>query len=138
MNPLFLPAVNLILITIIVWTIMFVRRLSVATANNIDPQDMSTPEQVSSVLDAKTNAPANCFKNLFEMPVIFYALVAFISIAGTSDGLYLNLAWSFVILRAIQALVHCTYNRVMHRFYAYIASSLVLWVMVVRFFLNLI
>ena len=117
---------------------MFVRRLSVATANNIDPQDMSTPEQVSSVLDAKTNAPANCFKNLFEMPVIFYALVAFISIAGTSDGLYLNLAWSFVILRAIQALVHCTYNRVMHRFYAYIASSLVLWVMVVRFFLNLI
>ena len=138
MNPLFLPAVNLILVTIIVWTIMFVRRLSVATANNIDPQDMSTPEQVSSVLDAKTNAPANCFKNLFEMPVIFYALVAFISIAGTSDGLYLNLAWSFVILRSIQALVHCTYNRVMHRFYAYIASSLVLWVMVVRFFLNLI
>ena len=46
--------------------------------------------------------------------------------------------WGFVFLRAIQAAVHCTYNRVMHRFYAYLASSVLLWVMLVRFFLSLL
>ena len=138
MNPLFLPAVCLILVTMVVWLNMFIRRLSAATAKNIDPQDMATPEQITSALDAKTNAPANCFKNMFEVPVVFYAIVAFISIAGTADALYINLAWGFVAFRAIQALVHCTYNKVMHRFIAYLVSSLVLWVMLIRVFLILV
>ena len=99
---------------------------------------MKTPEQLTALFDDTVNAAGNCFRNLFEMPVIFYAICAFIAIAGSVDGLMINLAWAYVGLRAIQALVHCTYNRVMHRFIAYLASSIVLWVIVGRFFLSLI
>lgn len=138
MSSILLPAVTLMLITLLVWLNMFIKRVVAFKVNNINPQDIATPEKLSAALDDKTNAPANCFKNLFEVPVIFYALCAFITMTGSVDGLYMNLAWAFVVLRAIQASVHCTYNKVMHRFYAYFAACLVLWVMLVRFFLSLV
>lgn len=137
-SELFLPALVLMLITALVWLNMFTRRLVEAKATNIDPQDLASPEQVAAIFDAKTQAPGNCFKNLFELPVLFYALVFLISTAGYVDSIYLSLAWAFVGLRSVQAAVHCTYNRVMHRFVAYFASSLVLWIMLIRFFLNFI
>jgi len=34
-------------------------------------------------------------------------------------------------LRAVHSFIHCSYNNVMHRFLAYLASSLALWIMVV-------
>lgn len=135
---LIVPALVLMLITMLVWLNMFIRRLVATKLANIDPQDLATPEQLHAVFDERTQAPGNCFKNLFELPVIFYVLVVFISITGMVDSLSVSLAWSFVGLRAVQASVHCTYNKVMHRFLAYFASSLVLWVMVIRFFLNLV
>lgn len=137
-SELFLPALVLMLITFLVWLNMFIRRLVVTKAANIDLQDLATPEMVNAAFDNRTQAPSNCFKNLFELPVIFYALVAFISMAGLVDSFYLSLAWAFVGLRAVQAAVHCTYNRVMHRFLAYFAASLVLWIMLIRFLLNFV
>lgn len=137
-SELFLPSLVLMLITFLVWLNMFVRRIVATKAANIDPQDLVTPESLSAVFDERTQAPGHCFKNLFELPVIFYALVAFISMAGLVDSFYLSLAWAFVGLRAVQAAVHCTYNRVMHRFLAYFAASLALWTMLLRFFLNFI
>lgn len=137
MSPILLPAVALMLITMLVWLNMFIKRVAAFKAKNINPQDILTPEKLTAALDDKTNAPAHCFKNLFEVPVIFYALCAFIAVTGSVDSLYMNLAWAFVVLRAIQAGVHCTYNRVMHRFYAYFASSLIVWVILVRLFISL-
>jgi hypothetical protein len=39
----------------------------------------------------------------------------------------LGLAWGFVGLRVLHSAIHCSYNRVWHRFYAYLAGGLVLW-----------
>lgn len=135
MTSILLPAVVLMLITSLVWLNMFVRRIVAVKAGGLEMQDYPTPEKFNAALSDRAQAPANCFKNLFEMPVIFYALSAFVALTSTGDIVFINMAWAFVGLRALQACVHCTYNRVMHRFYAYLASSLVLWVMVVRFFL---
>ena len=135
---LMLPALVLMIITMLVWLNMFVRRLLATKANNIDPQDLATPEKVNTLFDARTQAPSNCFKNLFELPVIFYALVIVISMTNLVDSMFISLAWAFVGLRAVQAAVHCTYNKVMHRFIAYLAASIVLWVMLVRLFLSFI
>ncbi len=41
--------------------------------------------------------------------------------------LSLGLAWAYVALRVVHSAIHCGYNRVMHRFYAFLASNLVLW-----------
>ena len=39
----------------------------------------------------------------------------------------LGLAWAYVALRVVHSGIHCTYNRVKHRFFAFAASNLVLW-----------
>ena len=117
---------------------MFISRVIAIQKSGIDAQELSTPDRVNAAFDDKIQAPSNCFKNLFEMPVIFYALTALIVLLEFSDQLFLNLAWSYVGLRALQACVHCTYNKVIHRFMAYLASALVLWFMVGRLFLMLI
>lgn len=135
MNAILLPAVVLMLITFVVWLNMFARRIVAVKAGGLNMQDYPTTEKFNQVLSDRDQAPANCFKNLFEVPVIFYALTTFIAITATSDAVFINLAWAFVGLRALQASVHCTYNRVMHRFYAYLTASLVLWVMLIRFFM---
>jgi hypothetical protein len=33
----------------------------------------------------------------------------------------------FVVLRIAHSCIQCTYNKVMHRFYAYLTGGLVLW-----------
>jgi len=137
MTSMIMPAVVLMLITVLVWINLFIKRLSAIKAKNIQQHEMVTPEKLNALMDDKTNAPANCFKNLFEVPVIFYVICVFITITGSADSFYGNLAWAYVALRAAQASVHCTYNNVMHRFYAYLVSCLVLWVMVIRFFISL-
>lgn len=138
MTAVLLPAIVLMLITMLVWFNMFIKRVTTMKRQNIDPQSVTTPEKMAAALDDRTSAPGNCFKNMFEVPVIFYALCIILAITASVDSLYSNLAWAFVFLRAIQAAIHCTYNRVMHRFYAYLASSLVLWVMLIRFFVSLL
>ena len=70
--------------------------------------------------------PSNNLKNLFEMPMLFYVAVVLALLLMIQDVLLVRLAWGFVILRFIHSVVHCTYNRVMHRFIAYAVSCLFL------------
>ena len=132
-----LPALVLMLITFVVWLNMLLRRIAFIKSNNIDVENYPTSDALNRVLSERVQAPANCYRNLFEVPIIFYALTVFLVISSHVDTVFLNLAWAFVGLRALQACVHCTYNRVMHRFYAYLSSSVILCVMVLRFFLLL-
>jgi len=39
----------------------------------------------------------------------------------------LTLAWLFVGLRVAHSAIQCSYNRVMHRFFAHILGAFVLW-----------
>ena len=65
-------------------------------------------------------------RNLFELPVLFYAGVLLAAHIGVSDMVSLALAWAFVGLRAVRSAVHCTFNHVMMRFVAYVLATLVL------------
>lgn len=136
MQAISLPVIAMMLLTLMVWVLLYIRRISALKQLGVDPQSIKTPEALVAALDDFTNAPANCFRNMAEMPVIFYALCAFLAITGLVDTLYVNLAWAFVVFRVVQALIHCTYNKVMHRFAAYMVSCLMLWAMVIRFFLQ--
>ena len=76
--------------------------------------------------------PANNFKNLFELPVLFYVICLYLYVTGSADTAYLLAAWAFVALRAVHSLIQCTTNIVMHRFAAYMAGAAALWFMVLR------
>jgi hypothetical protein len=126
------PVVTMFLLTGVVWAVMYVRRLSFIVRNNIDPESIATPELLNAKLPANINNSSNNLKNLFELPVVFYTLCAFLLLLRRVDDIYLYSAWSYVGLRAIHSLIQCTVNIVNLRFIAYFLSSLVLWVMVAR------
>lgn len=126
------PVVALMTLTLVVWLYMYVRRLAYVFANAIDAQELATPEQRDRVLPEAVNRPSNNLSNLFELPVVFYAICLLLLALGESDPLYVNLAWAYVALRAAHSAIHCTINIVTLRFTAYLLSSIVLWIMLGR------
>ena len=131
------PFFGMIFLTFAVWTYMYVRRLSFIFANHIEAQDLATPEQATEIIPPEVHRAAYNFRNLFELPVVFYALCLYLYVTGTVDALYLAGAWAFVGLRTVHSLIHCTANIVILRFASYMTGALVLWAMVLRAALNL-
>jgi len=69
---------------------------------------------------------ANNFKNQFEMPVLFYAGIAFALILKQTDVVLLSLAWAFVLTRIVHAIIHLGPNVVSLRAPVYFIGVLVL------------
>jgi hypothetical protein len=82
---------------------------------------------------ARVTQVGNCFHNQLELPVLFYALVAFILITRTNDVIFVVLAWIFVAARLVHAYIHTGSNDVQSRFYAIAASLFALVAMWVVF-----
>ena len=93
----------------------------------IHPQRVATSAQAATLLT--DSRAADNFRNLFELPVLFYFALAVADRIDRVDAISLTLAWLFVALRVAHSLVHVTYNRVMHRFVAYLAGAIVLWLL---------
>jgi len=118
------PAVAMAGLTFVVWVRLYQLRLGEMARKRIDAQDLANAaDSVRLLVD--TRASDN-FRNLFELPVLFYAGVLLAAQLGVSDAVSLALAWAFVGLRAVHSIVHCTYNHVMTRFVAYALATLVL------------
>ncbi len=122
---LLLPASAMALLTFLVWLRMFQVRVGEMRRLRIHPQSVATSQQASAKF-VDTRAADN-FRNLFELPVLFYVALGVAHAIGASDAPTLALAWAFVVLRALHSVIQCGYNRVMHRFMAYAAGGFVLW-----------
>jgi hypothetical protein len=81
---------------------------------------------------------SNAFQNQLEMPMLFYAVIAFALITHDIGTLMVVLAWAFVILRLAHAYIFTTYNFVPHRFGSYLASCFVLALMWIELAVNVI
>ena len=126
------PVIAMILVTLVVWTALYVRRIRFLVTHRVHAQRVSTPEKVSELIPEHVQYPANNFKNLFELPVLFYAICLYLYVTGSVDNLYVIAAWAFVALRAVHSAIQCTTNIVMHRFTVYMMGALALWFMVLR------
>jgi hypothetical protein len=71
----------------------------------------------------------NCYRNQFELPVLFYALIALALPTRHVDYLILFSSWIFVIARLLHAGVFVTSNDLGRRSTAWIVGALVLLVM---------
>ncbi len=65
------------------------------------------------------------FRNQFEVPVLFYAVVAFALITKGADVPMLVLAWVFVASRVLHAAIHIGPNKVRWRTPAYVVGLLI-------------
>lgn len=118
-------------VTALVWFKPYAGRLGEMRAKRIDPQSLATVRAAASRLE-RTQAADN-FRNLFEVPVLFYLICVAVVLNGGSTLGMVAAAWAYVGLRALHSLIHVTYDRVMHRFLAYAASTLLLFGMWVAF-----
>ncbi len=124
---IFLPALAMVALTIAVLFAMFFERKRQVRADGIHMRDIPSSSQMAARF-AVTRAADN-YRNLFEMPVLFYVALGVAHATAQVSPLVLGLAWAYVAFRALHSYIHCTYNRVMHRFYAFLASNLVLWIL---------
>ncbi len=81
---------------------------------------------------------ANSFSNQFELPTLFFALIAFILITRVGNLLLLLLAWIFVLSRIGHAYIHTTSNNVLQRTGVYSVGVVVLFAMWVIFALRIL
>jgi hypothetical protein len=80
----------------------------------------------------------NCFKNQFELPVLFYALIALALPLRHADLVIVILSWVFVVTRFVHAGVFVTSNDLNRRSLAWFAGVLVLFAMWVYFALRIL
>ena len=81
---------------------------------------------------------ANAFHNQLELPVLFYALVAFAILTRKADLLFVVMAWLYVGTRIAHAWVYATTNPVLLRFRIFLAGAVVLMLMWISFALRLL
>jgi hypothetical protein len=122
-----LPPTALVLLTGFVWLRLGSDRLGEMRSRRIHPQQVATSKQMSETMQNVQSA--DHFRNLFEVPVLFYALCAFLAITRLTTLLLLACAWGYVVLRAAHTYVHLTSNKVVRRFQVFVASTIVLYVM---------
>ena len=131
-TAIFGPFFATMLLTLLVWVYMYIRRISFITKNNINPNDLTIPGTLAQLSPAAVSNPSDNLKNLFEIPVLFYALALYLFVTNQVDAAYVSAAWIFVAFRALHSAVHCTFNLVMLRFYLYLFSTLAVWFIAVR------
>ena len=122
---IFMPAVAMVALTFAVWWRMYFTRIGQMKRERIHPQAVATSAQAAARL--AESCAADNFRNLFELPVLFYLALVVAAIMAQTGVAVQALAWTFVALRVLHSWIHCTYNKVMHRFKAYLAGGVALW-----------
>ncbi len=123
------------LVALVALRMLYVRVTEMRT-RRIHPQQVATSKTQADKF--QSIQAADNYRNLFEMPVLFYALCILLVVLNRADGTYVTLAWLFVALRYAHSAIHCSYNNVNHRFLAFGASTVLVWAMWARLALQLI
>ena len=122
-NPILLPLLAMVFLTFAVWVYLYALRIPEIKRLGIDPDELQDRAESHKLLTV-SGAASNNLKNLFEIPILFYLAAMIAMLLMIQDDLLVWLAWGFVILRVVHSAIHCSYNRVMHRFFAYLISCL--------------
>lgn len=124
------PMFALIVLTFVVGFSMGASRLISVKRGQVDPRyykllsGYTPPEYVVKL--------SRNFSNLLEVPILFYTLGVLLVALNLSSPAILALAWCFVGLRIVHSIIHITYNHPKHRFYAFLASCLMVLAMWVQ------
>ncbi len=126
-----IPFVILMVWTFVIWVWLYFRRLRWMAKAQIRPQTLATRRDIASIPPSVQKVADN-FQNLLELPILFYLLCFYLA-WGNEVGVWdVVLAYGFVALRVAHSLIHCTYNRVTHRFVVYVLGAICLWLMLAR------
>jgi hypothetical protein len=125
----------MVLLTFVVGGRLLYTRVEEMRRKRIHPQAAATSTQMAARLE--NVQAADNFRNLFEVPVLFYALMATALATAHIPGWLVTGAWLYVGLRVAHSVIHCTYNTVHHRLAVFLASFLLLVGLWIAFYLTL-
>ena len=80
----------------------------------------------------------NCYANQFELPMLFYILIALALPLRHADLFIVPMSWVFVATRFIHAGIFVTSNDLRRRSLAWFAGGLVLFIMWIYFALKIL
>ena len=105
---------------------------------------LSRQTRVKDIVLGQPNWPArvtqigNCYNNQFQLPLLFYALIALALPLRHADLVMVLLSWVFVVTRLAHAGVFVTSNNILHRSTSWLAGALVLLAMWIYFALRIL
>lgn len=126
------PSFALVALIFVVWFTLFVQRMAHIRRNPPKPDDFATGAAAMRYFEP-VEMPANNLRNLFEMPVLYFALVPLLLITHQAGHAQVILAWAFVLLRVLHSLIHIGPKVVQARFLVYLLSCAVLMAMWIGF-----
>src|SRR5690606_13588737 len=121
-RDLLLPAFAMAGLVMVVMMRMGFERLGQLARGRIHPQAVASSAQMAA--NMKDTRAADNFRNLFELPVLFYLALVVGVLTEQASTLTVGLAWAFVALRVAHSAIHCSYNKVLHRFTVYLLGGL--------------
>ncbi|HIP95318.1 MAG TPA: hypothetical protein EYH38_03745 [Leucothrix sp.] len=130
------PLIGMVFLTFIVGVKMLASRIRAVKKEGMNPaffalnRGAKQPDYLVRV--------SQHYENLFELPVLFYVVSLLIFITNKTDQIYLALAVSFVVIRYIHALIHITYNNLIHRRNSFLMGTIVLFIMWLRISFQLV
>lgn len=125
------PVLFLVAWTLVIWVVMYARRLPAMQQAGMDPQAAALKGSLD-VLPAPARQAAENYNHLHEQPTLFYALALAIQLAGITDPAFVALGLAYVASRVAHSLVQVTANVVLVRFVLFALGTLILMVMVAR------
>ena len=99
------PTFALVALVMVVWFTLFAQRMAHMKRTPPTADTFARPSTAQAYFEPVA-MPANTLANLFEMPVLYFALVPLLVIGSMASIAQVGLAWAFVILRAVHSYIH--------------------------------
>ncbi len=128
---IFGPIFAMFILTFVVWVYMYARRIPFIRSLDLPLEELTSAVLVQRSPPSVSN-PSDNLKNLFEIPIVFYALALYLYVTNQVDAVYVVVSWVFVLFRVLHSAVHCTINIVLLRFSLYLVACLSVWFILFR------
>jgi len=124
------PSFAMFFLTLVVALVLVIKRFSAVSQRRVNPEfyklyrDGQEPEDVAVYTRHLTN--------LFEQPILFYAVIVMSYATGLASGALVWVAWAYVAARVVHSVVHLFGNNVLIRVRVFALSWVALtalWVM---------
>lgn len=129
------PVFALVLLSFLLLLAMGRTRLGALKSRQVRMADIALGEKA---WPARATQFSNAYSNQFEIPVLFYALVAIALPLRQMDLIMVLLAWVFVVTRYAHAGIYATSNNLNQRFSAFFADTMVLLAMWIYFAMKIL
>ena len=123
------PILAQVILSLLVLLYMAARRMPALSAKQPTPEQLQSRKTFDEDLPGYARFPSENYKNLFELPVLFFVLSFCAMITGLGGTMMVTLAWIFVVTRVAHSLIHCTYNNVIHRSLVFFLGVIVVFAM---------